>query len=91
MFTEFALMALVVCSLLCAGKEDHVGYGLSFDTLLKAYVLLILQGFLKSLEHLKHFKGSVLSLLNQLACQKCMPTLFNWCLTGFKTASQVIY
>ncbi len=68
MFTEFIYIALTICLLLCAGKGDHVAYGMSFETLLRAVIAAILlilprEGFCL-IQNITYFLILRLNLLN---------------------------
>ncbi len=55
--------SLDAVAVLWAPYGGHTGCGISFETLLEAYVLIILLGVLKSLENVEHFNGSVLPVV----------------------------
>ena len=41
MFAGFMYIALAVCLLLCAGREDDMRYGMTFEALLGAAIMMI--------------------------------------------------
>ena len=51
MFTELMYIALAVCLLLCASREDHLADEMSFETLLGRNVFKFLPCLLVSLEY----------------------------------------
>ena len=62
MFTEFMFIALAVCLLLGPCSEVGLAYGMSFDTLLGAVILIILFRILEM--------PGVMNLLEPLNCNR---------------------